>query len=387
MASIRKRNDKYQAQVRRTGSPPLSRSFTLLKDAQQWARETEIKHDKGELESTALELGDAILRELVVRYQEDVLPHKKSGSYEAIILDAFLRDDICEKKLSKLRTSDFANYREKRLKTISPASLKRQLSPLQNMFEIAREEWGIPLRTNPLSNLKLKATDNRRQRRLAEGELETLLEAGRKTKNPWVVPVVLFALETALRRGEILSLAWDQIDFKRSSAVVLESKNGYSRTIPLSPKAIKILDIMKAYQRNGLGQNGQTGEKRPSNVILLDWSRYILTGHLGKHPEEQQDINSSLDPVSPPSSSSEKVFPITATALRLAWVRLCKRAGIENLHFHDLRHEAISRYFELGLTVPEVASISGHRDLRMLMRYAHASSNSIHKKLGTTGVS
>lgn len=109
-------------------------------------------------------------------------------------------------------------------------------------------------------------------------------------------------------------------NLKRRSVVIPESKNGHSRTIPL--KAIELLK----------GLNEMPG----------------------------------------------RVSPIAANALRLSWVRLTERASIENLHFHDLRHEAISRLFEMGLTVPEVASISGHKDIRMLMRYAHPNQKRVH---------
>ncbi|WP_431197872.1 site-specific integrase [Roseibium album] len=115
------------------------------------------------------------------------------------------------------------------------------------------------------------------------------------------------------------------MDLKRRSATILESKNGYSRTIPLTPTAVALL--------RGLNREAET------------------------------------------------VFPLTANALRMAWERMPARTDIEDLHFHDLRHEAISRFFEMGLTVPEVASISGHKDMKMLMRYAHADTTRLAKKL------
>ncbi len=325
MASIRKRGNKFQVQVRRKEQGSLSRSFHNREDAKRWARNMEVLADNWELPCTKKSLEQHILGDLVVRYVQSVTPSKKSASYETIILNAFIEHPICLLKLSRLTHQDFAKYRDERLKVIKPASLKRQLNPIRHMFEVARHEWGIPIRENPLAKLKFKATDNRRERRLKDGEFERLYKAGQNLKNPFVIPVILFALETAMRRGEILSLCRDQIDFKRSSATILESKNGYSRTIPLSPKAIDILVSCK-------------GE-------------------------------------------GTRCFPISANAIRLAWQRLCKKADVTDLHFHDLRHEAISRFFEIGLTVPEVASISGHRDIRILSRYAHSRSELILKKL------
>src|SRR5690606_7341706 len=131
----------------------------------------------------------------------------------------------------------------------------------------------------------------------------------------------------------ILALRFRDIGLERQLATVRESKNGYSRTIPLSPAATAILEDVLA--------------------------------KMGEHAR----------------AKNGRLFPITPLALRLSWDRLTKRANIEDLHFHDLRHEAISRLFELGLTVPEVASVSGHRDVRMLLRYAHGSLQSIRQKL------
>ncbi len=208
---------------------------------------------------------------------------------------------------------------------ISGAGLKRELNSIRHLFNVAIFEWGIPLAGNPLNGVTLKYTDNRRERRLRDGELERLQRAARTRQNPLIEKIILFAIETAMRRGEILALQWNQVDFERRSLTILESKNGYSRMISVTPAAVELLHSIP----------------------------------------RQTDL----------------VFPITANALRLTWARMVKRFRIEDLHFHDLRHEAISRFFEMGLTVPEVASISGHRDTRMLMRYAHANSNKLQEKI------
>ena len=272
-------------------------------------------------------------RSIVTRYRDEIVPSKKGADIETIILDAFLRHPICKKRLSELTTADFAVYRDERLKTITAKTLKRQLSPLSNMFTIARIDWKLPIRQNPLAELSLKPKDNKRDRRLSEGELDRLLEAGKKTRNPLLIPIVRLALETGMRRGEILALRFRDVDLERCSATIRESKNGYSRTIPLSSLAVAILETTMA--------------------VMSDKAK----------------------------ADNGRIFPITPLAVRMAWDKLTRRAKIDDLHFHDLRHEAISRFFELGLTVPEVASISGHRDMRMLFRYAHANHASVRSKL------
>lgn len=324
MASIRKRSGKYHVQVRRQGFPTQTKSFLLHKDAKKWAQQKELEADRGELKSSKSDLKKYTLGDIVSRYLNEVVPHKKQ-SVEIYFLNAFLRHSICSKRLDHLTSVDFAAYRDERLKTIASISLKRQLAPISHAFEIAKTEWGIPIKENPVEKLRLKARDNRRERRLKDGEQETLLEAARTRQSPLVEKVVIFAIETGMRRGEILGLYWDQVDLKGRSVTILESKNGYSRTIPLTPGALALLEGM--------------------------------------------------------DSEVEKVFPLTANALRMAWERMLSKTDIEDLRFHDLRHEAISRFFEMGLTVPEVASISGHRDMKMLMRYAHADMTRLAKKL------
>jgi len=369
MATIRKRNDRYQVQIRRKGFPTITKSFPLLSDAKEWARHHERQADRGELGPDRKVLKTITLGELVERYRDEILPGRKGGKGETIMLNAFLRHPICKRSLSDLSTVDFVKWKDEKLAGtnrpsrpfpgkassvssslgdgtkcrpgITPKSAKRLLSPIQHMFEVAIHEWEIPLRENPLSRFKLKVTDNKRQRRLREGELGRLLEAGKKNRNH-VVPIIMFALETGMRRGEILALRLLDVDIQRQTATVRESKNGYSRTIPLTKEAVIIL--------SGAIDRVSQGTRKP-------------------HEDETKN------PI---------LFPMAPNALLLSWNRLTKRAGIDDLHFHDLRHEAISRLFELGLTVPEVASISGHRDMRMLFRYAHANNAAIRAKLSRT---
>jgi integrase len=334
MATIRKRNGKFQVQIRRHNQLLASKTFHALRDAQRWARQTELEADKGELDIRSTDLQNITLAELARTYRDKITPRKKSAKAERYVLQAFLRHPICNLRLKQLTRANFARYRDERLLHISEAGLARELNTIRHILNVARTEWGIPIKENPVEGLRLKARDNRRERRLRDGEQEKLLEAARTRQSPYIEWVVIFAIETAMRRGEILGLHWDQVDLKRRSVTILESKNGYSRTIPLTPTAVALL-----------------------HDIWREVSPWVS------------------------NQKSAKVFPITANALRMAWERMLKPTDIEDLHFHDLRHEAISRFFEIGLTVPEVASISGHRDMKMLMRYAHADTTRLAKKL------
>ena len=166
-----------------------------------------------------------------------------------------------------------------------------------------------------------------RERRLKIGEQDLLIKECSVSKNVWLKPVVLLALETAMRRGEVLTLKWENINLSQQTCHLPMTKNGSSRNVPLSLDAISILN----------------------------------------------DLARSFD---------GRVFPISNTSLRGLWNRACRRAGITDLHFHDLRHEATSRFFEKGLNVMEVATITGHKDLRMLQRYTHLRAEDLAKKLG-----
>ena len=150
-----------------------------------------------------------------------------------------------------------------------------------------------------------------------------------KTRNQHIKALINFAIATGMRRGEILRLDWHDINFETKTLFIPLTKNGHSRTIPLSNQAISIL----------------------------------------------RDIQDKND------TDKQRPFPLSDNAAKLAWQRLLRRSGIDDLHFHDFRHEAISRFFERGLSVPEVALISGHRDFRMLFRYTHLKAEDVAQKL------
>ena len=323
MPSIRKRGHRWQVQIRRSGQAPVSRSFILRSDALVWANQMETKADRHDLPPDIKLLERSTLADLVKRHRDTITSAKRWR--ETIVLNALLRWPICRKTLREIRTADFAAYRDERLKTVKRATLKRELTVIRSIFEVARREWGFPIKDNPIDGLAFKAPDQRRERRLRPGELDRLIEAARSRRNPLIIPIIKFAIETGMRRGEILSMKWDHVDIEQRAVLIPNTKNGHARIIPLSTRA---------------------------------------AGILGELPR-----------------TKDRVFPVSGNAVRLSWGRVVKRAGIDDLHFHDLRHEAISRFFELGLTTPEVALVSGHRDIRMLFRYTHPVRSLVGAKL------
>jgi integrase len=328
MATLRKRGTKWQVQVRREGHS-LSKTFHLREDALKWAREQELRIDRGEVSQPIAKVDRCLtLSGLIQRYEREVLPTKRTqGVNERFHLRVILRHSIAGLAVSSLSESSIVTFRDDRLREVSGSTVRRELGLLLHALKIARTEWCVAV--PELRPITKPPANKARERRLTEEELGALDDALRQCRNKIVRPAFLFALATGMRRGEVISLRWPNVDLSARTAFLPITKNGQSRSVPLSPKAIS---------------------------VLVEVPR--------EAPGEE-----------------EFVFPISANSLRLAWDRVKKRAGVKDLHFHDLRHEAISRFFERGLSVPEVSLISGHRDPRMLFRYTHLRAADVAKKL------
>lgn len=325
MASIRKRGDRWQVQVRRQHAPNVTRSFVKRADAEAWGREMEVEADRRCLKHDPRILDRITLGELVIRYRDEVCANKKCRDVEQTILNAFLRHRIAKRPLSQVTPADFARYRDERLEKVSPSCLNREFSPLQHMYQIAQSEWDLPIIDNPLKRVRKPQNNKPRTRRLQGNEYARLLAAAGTRRVKYLKPMIILAVETAMRRGEILSAKRGHLGEGMKTLHIPETKTGVPRTIPLSVAA----------------------------------------------REQLRHLEHAL-PGTP-------LFEVSENGFKLTWQRTVEVAGLEDLHFHDLRHEAVSRLFERGLSMPEVASISGHRDFRMLARYAH-----VNLTLGST---
>ena len=325
MATIRKRSGKYHAQIRKTGYQTLTKTFSSLTTAKRWASVTEAEMER---HLHVVIPDNTLLRELLDRYEEDVSPLHKSHQVEKYRLKT-LKRYLGDQRVSMLSPALVCKYRNARLKAVSPASLKRELVILSSVLNTAIKEWGINLQNNPVSMVSLPKVGRGRDRRLEQGEEEKLICCSNELKR-----IIIVALETGMRRGEILNIKRSHIDFSRQTLLIPLTKTDTPRTIPLSSRAIEAL-------------------------------RAQLRGSKNVIPIEETTL-----------------FSYTARGLSGAFLRLCRRHGLENLHFHDLRHEATSRFFEKGLNPVEVATITGHKDTRMLMRYTHLRAEDLVKRLG-----
>ena len=322
MASLTRINGRYHVRVRRRGFKAQCKTFTHKADALKWARDAEISLEQGRLSSR-----DATLSSIIDRYLDQVSVEKKSHIKEKSSLLQLKKNHLAQMDISKITPAVIAEYRDNRLKEVAPATCLRGLSLLSHIFTVAIREWGYPLSCNPVFQIRKPALSKSRTRRLKIDEEKKLLCALEAIENPWAKPLVVVALETAMRRGELLSLKWEHVHLHQSYVHLPDTKNGSSRDVPLSQLARETLSQL-------------------------------------------------------PRDISGMVFPIHFEALKSLWQRICKKLELKDLRFHDLRHEATSRFFEKGLNVMEAAAITGHKDLKMLQRYTHLKASNLARKLG-----
>lgn len=327
MASIRQRDDRWQARVTRQGHPAEVKTFDTKADAERWARSVETEMDRGQYVSLA-EAHRTTLRDILLRYVQEVTPGMKSAHDDTIRLKALARRPIAAWSLANLTPARIAAYRDDRLKEVCPATVIRELAYLSAIINHARREWGIAT-PNPVTLVRKPATPPGRARILSGVERCRLLQAlepcGRRS--PWMRPLVELALETAMRRGELLALRWEHVDLVQRTALLPQTKNGSARVVPLSSVAVA----------------GLTGLAR------------------------------SID---------GRVFPVTACAAEAAFKRATERAAVPDLRFHDLRHTAISAMAAKLPNIIELSAVSGHKSLAMLKRYYHVSAAALAQKLG-----
>ena len=311
MASIRKRGKSWQVQVRSRKTGAIGKSFHCKADAERWAIEQESLMQTGQF--AQMQTQDLNLADLMQAYAEKVTPTKKGAAQEFRRINRLMKErDLMLTPLPSAKPHIFASFRDRRLND-GVRACQYDLVLLRHAWNMARVEWGWPLGDNPLSLIRIPKNNPPRERRLRLGEYEALRDASHGSRAWYLWPIVDIAIETAMRRGEILNLEWQHIDWKKQRALLPMTKNGRSRWVPLSEPALK---------------------------------------HIEQTPR-----------------TADRVFPITDIAFRQAWDRLRKRAGITDLTFHDLRHESISRKFESGMNIPQVMAISGHQTASQLFRY------------------
>lgn len=283
-----------------------------------------------------MSIADALLK-----YLKEVTPTKKQSTQSGDRDRAKqLSSSLGRYSLATLHAEIIAKYRDGRLNAgKSNNTVRLDLALLSNLYTVAIKEWGLGLTINPVRNVRKPSAGKGRNRRLEGDEEDRLLKACDEHSNPFLGWIVRIALYTAMRKGEIVSLTTNQINIDKRTVLLKDTKNNEVRTVPLTDKAISTLKEALKFPI------------RPIDTKLLFY------GEPGKDGERKPYIISKV------------------------WSSSLKRADIEDLRFHDLRHEATSRFVEAGLSDQEVASITGHKSMQMLRRYTHLRSEELVDKI------
>jgi integrase len=211
MASLRYRNDKGQVQVRRYGHTPQAKSFQSKSDTQRWARHVEAELDRALIPNDPRLLSTITIAELLARYRDTHTHSHRGHVSEAKRIEVFLRIDWCKLPLAKASPALFSRYRDTRLRQVRPGTVIRELGLLRAIFETARRDWGYAALQNPLASIRKPKAPDGRERRLKPGELEALTEACKAAAGSWLLHGFQLAIETGLRRGELLAIRWGDI--------------------------------------------------------------------------------------------------------------------------------------------------------------------------------
>lgn len=318
MAMIRKRGKRYQAVVRK-GDVSTSATFEGKAQAVAWATEIEARAlatKRGQI-PPGLTFG-----QLLARYRDEVTPTHEGAKWETDRINMILREDpIAQVKLTDFHEPDVAAWRDRRLKKVQGSSVRREWAILSAAADRAKREWHW-LNSNPFKDVDRPPANQPRNRRPSQGEIERILMA--LGCDPQVTPVTataragfawLFAIEVGMRAGEIVGLRWS--DIHGNVARLPKTKNGRERNVPLTVEAVRLLNFL------------------------------------------------------PRVESDDRVFQIDSRSLDTLWRKGRDRALVKGLHFHDSRREALTRLSK-KLPVMELAAVSGHLDLRILMKTYYA---------------
>ena len=317
MATYRKRGNSWRAEIVRSGIR-TSKTFKTKAEAVAWATVEESKIVSGE----SLAFSDRSLRDAMQRYHDYVSPTKRGVHWEQLRLKAFMRDlPFIDKAIHKVLPQDIASWRDERLQSVAGSTIRREANLISSVFTLAIKEWRW-CKDNPVSMVIMPKEPRPRDRRITPDEEAAILL--QLQYEPWQQPTLLIhelallfllALETAMRLGEMISLEWQHVHLDQRYVHLTLTKNGNARDVPLSSKAVKILQLMR--EKNG---------------------------------------------------NNRQVFTLGGESASSLFRKYRRQADIHDLRFHDTRHEATTRLSQkLGML--ELARVTGHRDPRMLMVY------------------
>lgn len=333
MASIKKRGDSWLARVR-MGNHDESKTFPRKDQATAWARALETKLLEGSHRDLRALKGITV-SQMLTRYASEISPNKQ-GSKRDINRANFLQNyPLAQCLFAELSSTELNAFKHQRLKIEGKKdpTVRKDLALISHLYTVARKEWGYAGLHNPCKDISMpKAYEARKRRLQSDKDEETRLMLA-ATSVPLLDDLITFAIETGMRREEIATATWSNYNPSIPSLYVPRTKNGEPRDVPLTPLAAKILNGIRARQ-----------------------------GKVDK---------------------TDTIFGMTVDEISHKFHDACIEAEIEDLRFHDMRHEALSRLSELGLDILSMSEISGHKTLTQLKRYTHPTAKNLAKRLAT----
>lgn len=318
----------YRVRVRLKGQPEATGTFKRLTDARRWEQDTESAIRAGRYFATA-EAKRHTFGDLVDRYVKEVLPHKPknaSNTKQQLLwwktkLGAYALSEVGAPQIVLIR-NELLLSKTRRGTQMSPTTVVRYLAALSHAYTIAVKDWGW-LDDSPMRKVTKPKQARGRERFLSEDERNGLLTACRESTSKFLHPVVVLALSTGMRRGEIMTLRWPQIDLKKGRILLHDTKNGSSRAVPLAGLAKDLISKLS--------------EDRRIDTDLLFY---------GSDPQKPVDLTKP-------------------------WNTAVSRAKLTDFRFHDLRHSTASYLAMNGASTIEIAAVLGHKTLQMVKRYSH----------------
>ena len=328
MASVAKCRGRWTTRVS-TSNSVLKKPFNTKKEAIASGAIKDLELEQGNQSSgetsTFAELGWIYQR----RYS--VLKAESTAKTETTIINKLSRQKWAKVPLHSLTADDLWEWREQRSKECSPNTLRREIAIMRSVIRKAAD-LGVHVDEALFLQIPKPKEAVREVQRITETDMQQLEMAAQANhkRNTYMKPLIRLAVETGMRRGELLNIAWSDVDLAKGFIRIpaVKAKTNRERNIPLTPKAKRIIADLAVNNDN-----------------------------------------------------QELVFDVTGNAVRCAFEHLREMAGMPHLRFHDFRHEAVSRFYDMGLTTPEVMAISGHRSVNMVERYSHASTTNLVAKL------
>ncbi len=318
------KSGKFMFEIYKKGYPRFAKTFTSLKLGKKWSSKIETEIENGQFEDLTI-ANKTTIKALVTKYRDEVTPKKKGWREETSKLNVLIRHEISAHTMTSLKAHHLYKLKKEFSETRAPATVNKYIHMLQNVWNVAKKVWGItPPPYNPFELVQLDKVDDARDRVLTHTEYSKLLEACSGGNLPILKDIVIFAYETGARQGEILKLTRNDVDFDKKLCVFQDTKNGDNRTIPLTDEAIEIL------------------VRRRFSISFFN----LLARRLRKH------------------------FNIA-----------CKLAKVHDFRFHDLRACFCTNALLSGMTIPEVATISGHKDWKQLKRYTRIKPSDLIEKI------